>query len=95
PVQAARRELYEEVHIKVDVNELKLVETFHSKIEYMDDYSTLYELNLSHPENFKCDNREVIWADFLNPKEALNQPLFPSVKAYLLKKSDSQTGIKI
>lgn len=89
PKHAAVRELNEEVNIYVDESQLKLVGHYTSQIEYMQDNIILYEIILSEYVNYKCDNREVIWAAFEEPNKVLNKPLFPVVRSYLSNKVNS------
>ncbi len=84
--QGAIRELFEEVNIKVSKDDLVFVASLLSLVENMNDHITLYEINLSEVPEFQVDNREVIWANFEEPEEALKRDLFPAVQEYLRNK---------
>ena len=83
----AVRELLEEVNINASTKDLIFAGTFISMSEYMNDHITLYELYFPDFPRFHCDNREVIWAEFKKPEEALKMNLFPLIKTYLSVKS--------
>lgn len=80
---AAIRELFEEVNIKVSTQDLTFAGKYFSKVEYMHDHITLYELYFSDIPKFQCDNQEVIWAGFKKPSEMINSNVFPFIKIYL------------
>lgn len=86
PLQAAKRELNEEVNIWAKEQDFVFVRNYFSSIEYMDDKIFLYELVLLDKPDFQCDNREVIKAEFRTIESALKLPLFPAVKKYLMSK---------
>lgn len=86
PAQGAIRELFEEVKISTSTDDLHVAGHFLSKIEYMNDSITLFELNLEDTPWFQVDNREVVKADFITPDSALKMKLFPVVRDYLTSK---------
>jgi ADP-ribose pyrophosphatase YjhB (NUDIX family) len=88
--QAALRELEEEVNLKIKANELRLHSNVTSYYEFMTDKITIFEVKLNEQPDIKIDQREVIWSSFLTLESALQRPLFPVVKDYLLQKQFSQ-----
>ncbi|GAB0149784.1 hypothetical protein McPS_25240 [Marichromatium sp. PS1] len=82
-VEAARRELCEEVGIAVPIDALR--ESFQtlSLTEYKRDHIRVFDLRLDSPSPLRLDGREVIWAGFRTPEEALRLPLHAPVAAYL------------
>jgi 8-oxo-dGTP diphosphatase len=86
PIDAAIRELSEEVSITLNKTDLKFYCTYVNTSEYMSDYINLYEVYFAEQQLFEIDNREVVSAFFLTPKEALHLPLFPVVRQYLVAK---------
>jgi len=86
--QAAIRELFEEVRIKVDVGQLSFFDEFIIDVECMHDHIHLFELKLEKIPEFVVDNREVVWGDFIEPEEAIKWELFPVVRDYLINKTD-------
>ncbi len=90
PEEGAVRELFEEVGIRGSATDLNLVGSFFSRVEYMDDHITLYEIYLSQQPQIQCDNREVTWASFERPEKVLKSETFPLVRDYL----NARTGFK-
>ncbi len=80
---AAARELYEEVGIRVEPGRFHLVGLFRTNYEFTRDTVSLFEVNLSDRPEVAVDRREVVWAEFKKPGQALQRPLFPVVKQYL------------
>lgn len=79
----AVRELEEEVGLTAWPNQMR-----HAKmIRYQDQYKRetvhLFELHAEKPVSINIDNREVIWAGFLSPEEALALNLTIPVREYL------------
>jgi len=83
---AAVRELFEEVNIQTNANNLKFISSFLSLFESMHDHISLYELHLDKTPEFNIDNREVIWGKFMPPEKVLEMDLFPVVHSYILNK---------
>jgi len=84
PREAARRELEEEVGLILPANAFQRVYETINQTEFKQDHIILYEVRLSTPPRPKPDGREVVWAGFRQPDDALNLPLFPPVLNYLM-----------
>ncbi len=83
PNIAAARELFEEVNIKVKPDELKFVGAYSNRYEYKRDTINLFEIRFKSEPAFKVDNREVIWAAFIDSADVMRFQLFPTVRTYL------------
>ncbi len=79
--EAARRELEEEVGIRVDPSELAQVLDVESPWEGKRDRVEVFELGLARRPAFRIDNREVVEARFFPPARALELELFPPARA--------------
>ena len=82
-LDAALRELREEVGIATRPEALRFACELPSRFEYKRDRGSFYELELDERPAFRPDGREVTWADFVTPEEALASRLVPPVRAYL------------
>ncbi len=80
---AAARELFEEVNIKVNPDELKFVGAYKNQYEYKNDTINLFEIRLKTEPSLKVDHREVVWAAFIDANHVMRYRLFPTVKTYL------------
>jgi 8-oxo-dGTP pyrophosphatase MutT (NUDIX family) len=80
---AAARELFEEVNIKVNPDELKFVGAYSNPHEYKRDTINLFEIRFQSEPAFQVDNREVIWASFIDSADVMHFRLFPTVRTYL------------
>ncbi len=78
--EAARRELAEEVGIRVALADLRPVLEVESRWEGKRDRVEIFELGLPGRPAFEVDHREVIEARFLAPRRALELDLFPPVR---------------
>ena len=83
PVDAALRELREEVGIEVDAKDLSFWGQYLSLVEYKHDHINLFELELANPPQYTLDNREVSWGSICSPQQALEMNLFPALRVYL------------
>lgn len=92
---AAVRELFEEVNIQTNAEDLRFISSFLSFFESMHDHINLYELHLDKTPEFNIDNREVIWGEFIPPEKVLEMDLFPVVRNYLLNKVESAKKLSI
>ena len=88
-VDAALKELREEVGIRVEPEALDLWGQYLSLVEYKYDHINLFELQLDAPPPVELDHREVVWCQFSGPAEALEMNLFPALRTYL---EDKQAG---
>lgn len=92
PVEAARRELREEVGLDLKQGDLHKSFSTVNHSEFKEDRIHLYEVFLDVPVEIRPDGREVIWAGFRKPGEAVTLPLFPPVMTYLLQKIADAPG---
>ena len=83
PRAAAIRELAEEVGIRVEPDQLKFVQDYRFKSNYKRETVSLFKLQLKTLPQIRIDNREVIWAGFLSPEEALARSLSLPARQYL------------
>lgn len=83
PVQAAVRELAEEVAIAATPDDLKpgLQETH--TWEGKTDEVFIFDLELNERPRFQVDNREVVDAEFFTPRYALELNLFPPLRRHI------------
>ena len=84
PVEAARRELQEEVGLDVPIDKFQPACQLINHTEFKQDHIFLFEVQLQTPPRLKADGREVVWLGFQDLKSALGMPVFPPVRAYLL-----------
>jgi 8-oxo-dGTP pyrophosphatase MutT (NUDIX family) len=89
PVEAALRELREEVGIEAKPQDLVFWAQYLSLVEYKHDHINLFELELPAPPALRLDNREVSWGAISQPEQALAMDLFPTLRIYL---QDKQAG---
>jgi len=83
PVQAAVRELAEEVSIQVSPEALTLGREESHAWEGKREVVTIFDLDVSVRPVFRVDNREVIDAEFFSPKYALEMKLFPPLRHHI------------
>ena len=83
PVQAAARELGEEVGIHVPPEAVRQAMSAIKEFENRHDHVTLCEVELDERPTVQVDNREVVWAGFLSPQEILAKPIVPHLVQYL------------
>lgn len=83
PVDAALRELREEVGLEAGREDLEFWGEYISLVEYKYDHINLFELELAEPPRFTLDNREVSWGSICSPGQALDMNLFPALRIYL------------
>lgn len=83
PVEAALRELREEVGIEAKPQDLVFWGQYLSLVEYKYDHINLFELELPALPEFQLDNREVSWGAISRPEQALELNLFPTLRIYL------------
>ncbi|PTL83922.1 NUDIX hydrolase [Vitiosangium sp. GDMCC 1.1324] len=83
PQEAGARELREEVGLHAAPHELRKVFEAHGTDEYKRDLCHFVELELAAEPSLVLDNREVVWARFLDVDTALQLPLGQVVRAYL------------
>lgn len=85
PEQTGARELREEVGLHVPTSDLRLATELHHTDEFKRDWCHFVELELKPDEEPRLvlDQREVVWARFLDVETALRLPLMPVVRRYL------------
>jgi len=80
---AAVRELREEVGIEVRPEELRFAGVILNPSGYAEDHAHFFELRCDGEPVVRVDGREVVWADFLLPHDALAQGTARVVRRYL------------
>jgi len=83
PIEAARREVLEEIGLDVTVDRLRQVFSRQYRFEDHDDTVDVFELLLDAPIEVSTDRREVLWAGFLPISEAKRRIVVPHVRDYL------------
>jgi ADP-ribose pyrophosphatase YjhB (NUDIX family) len=83
PIDAALRELQEEVSIAARPEELHYVGEIVSFAGATEDHAHFFELRPEGEIRFAVDRREVVWADFLSPEDALERGVVDLVRQYL------------
>ena len=81
--EAAARELAEECEIRVDPAAIRIAYVGVHRYENRIDDVTIAEVTVDLRPTFAVDHREVIWAGFVPPKEALALPIVPHLRDYL------------
>lgn len=82
PVDAAQRELREEVGIDAASGSLRYVREIVATFEWKRDRCAFFELTLDAPVEPRVDRREVVWAGFVAPAAAPRDGWTPPVRAY-------------
>jgi 8-oxo-dGTP pyrophosphatase MutT (NUDIX family) len=90
PLDAALRELREEVGIAAAPEALRFVREIATTFEWKDDHCLFFEVVLDAPVEPRADRREVVWAGFMTPDEAMRARLAPPVRDYL----EARTGAR-
>ena len=80
---AAVRELYEEVRIKLEIDQLTFVGEYAGKFKYATDIGTFFEITMTQLPQVQVDNREVVWAQFVPLDQVYNLNLSPTVETWL------------
>jgi 8-oxo-dGTP pyrophosphatase MutT (NUDIX family) len=82
-LQAAARELAEEVGVQVSESRLREAYQGTHAFEDRDDEVTIVELQLDDRPQFAVDRREVVWAGFKSAEEIEKLPIVPHLRDYL------------
>jgi 8-oxo-dGTP pyrophosphatase MutT (NUDIX family) len=85
-MQAARRELFEEVGLDLPESALSIGWDGEALWDWRHDHVTIFEANLDELPFVRPDGREVIEARLINPLAVLAGPQAPFVEAYLLQR---------
>lgn len=88
PLQAARRELEEEVGIAAAAEDLVFAGEIVVDFEHKEDHAYFFELHLDQAPPLAPDGREVIRAEFCRADDLSHRPLSPHVRAYLANRAD-------
>lgn len=83
PIDAALRELREEVGIVCEASELRYVGEIVDRQGFAEDHAHFFELHREEEPRPQVDAREVVWADFLRADEALARGVVRVVRIYL------------
>jgi len=81
--EAAVRELYEEVNIKLEKEQLTFVGEYKGQFKHATDIGTFFEITMTEMPPVQVDNREVIWARFLPLHQVNDLPLNPTLETWL------------
>lgn len=82
-VEAAARELREEVGIDLDPARLAPAWQGSVAFEFRQDTVTIFDARVDPAPSPTVDQREIVWADWVPREEALRLALLPHVRAYL------------
>jgi 8-oxo-dGTP pyrophosphatase MutT (NUDIX family) len=82
-VEAAARELREEVGVRAEVEQLAYYGELVYRHHYAEDHAHVFVLRCDAAPDVRVDRREVIWAEFLTPEEALARGVVGAVRLYL------------
>jgi len=88
PIEAAARELREEVGIAVPPETLRYAGELVEASRYAEDHAHFYELRFDEEPALRIDRREVVWARFLPVDEAAGHSLVRVVRRYLARELD-------
>jgi len=84
PREAARRELAEELGLRVAAEDLVLVREIVSEWDFRHDHVRVFELHLAAEPRITIDNREIVAARFVAPEALLAAPgLAPFMREHL------------
>jgi 8-oxo-dGTP diphosphatase len=82
-IDAALREVSEELNLALPPEALKLGWHGSTAFEHRHDTTTIWEIVLDARPSILVDGREVVWAGWRTPAEARSLALSPPVRAYL------------
>ena len=81
--EAAARELREELQLLVTPAQLSLITDMTHDWEGRRDHVVIFDLRLDDPPRVRVDNREVVAAEFVTAKMALERNLFPPLRQHI------------
>ncbi len=90
-LDAALREVEEELHLQLSPETLTLRWHGLTAFEHRRDTTTIWEIVLDQRPSFHVDGREVIWAGWRTAAQARSLPVSPPVRAYLAEAGDVRT----
>ncbi len=82
-LEAAVRELREEVALEVSKGSLDLDVIMHHQWDGKQDHVEVYRYECSEFPRVRIDNREVVKAEFVTPEEALRHRLFRPARKHI------------
>lgn len=82
-LDTAQRELLEEVGICAEAEHLAYYGEVVHRVSHAEDHAHFFELRCAAAPEVRIDRREVIWADFLTPEDALARGVVGVVRLYL------------
>jgi 8-oxo-dGTP diphosphatase len=91
PVDAAERELREEVGIHASPGALRYVGEIVASFEWKRDHCAFFELAVEDRVEPRVDRREVVWAGFVAPAEAPRDGWTPPVREYFERRERERT----
>jgi 8-oxo-dGTP diphosphatase len=81
--ETGARELREEVGVHVSPDQLRAAFEIVSTEEHKRDHVRFFEIDVPSRSPITIDRREVVWAEFVDSRDALSRPLGPAMRAYL------------
>ncbi|TPV94653.1 MAG: NUDIX hydrolase [Myxococcales bacterium FL481] len=85
-IEAARRELKEEVGLDLPVERLSKTLHLHHVWEHKQEELEMYAVECAQPPSLAIDRREVILAEFFAPDRALELNVFPPIRRHILER---------
>lgn len=79
-VDAAVRELKEEIALTVDGSQLRIVLDHNHEWQGRPDHVVIFELDVDQRPQVSVDHREVVAAEWVTPDQALERRLFPPLR---------------
>jgi len=80
---AAARELREEVGVSAEADQLAYYGEIVHRVSHAEDHAHFFELHCGAVPELRVDRREVIWANFLTPEDAIARGVVGVVRRYL------------
>jgi 8-oxo-dGTP pyrophosphatase MutT (NUDIX family) len=80
---AAARELYEEVGLRVDKHQMKFIGEYSANYSNIKDIGNFFEIEMAELPKIQIDNREVVWSQFMPLDQVAALNLNPTVRVWL------------